>query len=45
VLPARLAWLRPLLSLYIRRSQVGEMRDLAALVHAREGVAPADQPV
>lgn len=41
VLPPRLARLRPLLSLYIRRSQVGEMRDLAALVHSRCAQQPA----
>ena len=31
-LPARLRRLRPVLAAYMRRSQVGEMRDLAALV-------------
>lgn len=34
VLPPRLARLRPLFAVYVRRSQVGEMRDLASLVHA-----------
>lgn len=32
IIPSRLRPLRPLLSLYMRRSQVGEMRDLASLV-------------
>jgi hypothetical protein len=32
VIPLRLRPLRPLLSVYMRRSQVGEMRDLALLV-------------
>lgn len=35
VLPPRLAPLRPLFAAYVWRSQVGEMRDLASLVHAR----------
>ncbi len=34
VLPPSLARLRPLFAAYVRRSQVGEMRDLATLVHA-----------
>ncbi len=32
-LPSRLMRLRPLLALYMRRSQVGEMRDLSVLVN------------
>lgn len=32
MVPARLRRFRPLLKMYMRRSQVGEMRDLAALV-------------
>lgn len=41
VLPPRLARLAPLLRLYMRRSQVGEMRDLARLLEAAPGLAPA----
>lgn len=35
LLPAHLRWLRPLMAWYMRRSQVGEMRDLARLVEDR----------